>query len=205
MKLIEILKEKISSDNPLSRNQIRLALVKANINIIKATTVARQVPEKALSSPKELAIFLKNAGFHVEQTMDLVKYLWKINENLEQEIFEEISIQQLNYAEDIIDAMWNKLGIDVEFSKHFFDRLNDSRNGKDITTKELIDLFKKEYEKHGSEIKKLNDNDEAILKDILSKLNLPFIIHDKGKYKQLLTKTIMRNNNFKSLDKKFEV
>ena len=120
-------------------------------------------------------------------------------------IQEEISHQQLNYVEDIIDALWNKLGIDVKFTKHFFDRVNDNRNEKPISVDELISLFKKEYLEYGHIIKNLNDDDEAVMKDLFSKLNLPFAINDTGNEKQIVAKTIMRKPKFQTSNKEFTV
>ena len=119
---------------------------------------------------------------------------------------EEISYQQLNHAEDIIDALWSKLGIDVKFSKHFIDRVNDARNEKPITVDELISLFKKEYTEYGPHIKQLNDEDEAVMKDLLTKLNLPFAINDKyNGDKELVAKTIMRKPVYHTSSKEFKV
>lgn len=205
MKFKQFLDEKISPDKPLSRNQVRMALVKAHIDIRKATEVASKLTPKELESPKELATFFKNYGLRIEQTMDLIKYLWKINEELEQEIFEEISHQQLNHAEDIIDALWRKLGIDVKFSKHFFTRINDARNEKPISVDELIALFKKEYAEHGHVIKDLDDNDEAVMKDLFTKLNVPFAMNKDGEDTEIVAKTIMRKPEFKTHSKEFPV
>lgn len=119
---------------------------------------------------------------------------------------EDVSVQQLNYAEDIIDALWQRLGIDVKFSKHFIDRVNDSRNEKPIDVSEIIALFKKEYAEYGHVIKQLSDEDEAVMKDLFSKLNLPFAVNDKynGK-KELVAKTIMRKPVFHTSSKEFKV
>lgn len=119
---------------------------------------------------------------------------------------EEVTYSELNYAEDIIDALWNKLGIDVKFSKHFIERVNDARNNKPINVDEIIALFKKEYAEYGQVIKQLSDEDEAVMKDLFSKLNLPFAINDKRNGdKQLVAKTIMRKPMFHSHGKEFKV
>ena len=52
------------------------------------------------------------------------------------------------------------VGIDVEFTRHFLDRVNDERNKKPIST-ELIGLFKKTYKKHGKKIPKLDPDTEG--------------------------------------------
>ena len=44
----------------------------------------------------------------------------------------------MTLVEDYADKLFGELGLDVEFSKHFRDRLNDPRNTKPITAAELI-------------------------------------------------------------------
>lgn len=119
-------------------------------------------------------------------------------------INEDINQQGLNQVETFADKLWAKLGIDVQFTRHFVERLNDERNGKPITTAELIRLFKKEYETYGQKISKL-DNMEAVLKDLTTELNLPFVIKDTNNGKTLVAKTIMRKSDFRSPDPEFVV
>lgn len=107
---------------------------------------------------------------------------------------EDIDFFELNRVEKIADALWKNLGVDVKFTRHFFDRVNDERNRIPITPDELIDLFKKEYQKYGKVI--ANSKDEAVMKDILTKINLPFAINTRGDSKQLVAKTVMRKSNF---------
>ncbi|HEY6438348.1 MAG TPA: hypothetical protein VIY47_17310 [Ignavibacteriaceae bacterium] len=120
------------------------------------------------------------------------------------ELLEDIDQGDLNQIESFVDRLWSKLGIDVEFTRHFIERLNDERNGKPISSAELIRLFKREYETYGKAIRKLDDRDEAVLKDLTTQLNLPFVI--KGdENKTLVAKTIMRKSNFRSPDPEFAV
>ncbi len=69
----------------------------------------------------------------------------------------------------------------------------------------MIRLFKKEYEKFGKDIKALDDNDEAVFKDLMTDLNLPFVMRDRRDGKELKAKTIMRKKDFKHNDKSYEV
>jgi tagatose-1,6-bisphosphate aldolase len=121
------------------------------------------------------------------------------------ELFEDITPSELNYVEQIADAFWNKLGIDVKFTRHFMDRVNDPRNRTPITADELIQLFKKEYQMYGKDIAELGANAEAVMKDLISKINLPFVIAGSGKSKQLVTKTVMRKDNFKTPGAEYKV
>jgi hypothetical protein len=114
------------------------------------------------------------------------------------ELYEFVSQKQLDDVEKFADNQWGKLGIDIKFTKHFIERVNDERNGKDITSAELIRLFKKEYEKYGKNVNSMNADDEAVFKDLLTNVNLPFVLKDDGKEKTIVAKTIMRKADFKT-------
>ena len=47
-------------------------------------------------------------------------------------LLEDVSQSQLNQVEKYLDKLWAKVGIDVEFTRHFMDRVNHARNGKPI-------------------------------------------------------------------------
>ena len=63
---------------------------------------------------------------------------------------QEITQAQLDALETVLDRVFGQLGIDVEFTRHFLDRVNDERNRRQITIKELGLLFKKEFIKQDS-------------------------------------------------------
>ena len=46
---------------------------------------------------------------------------------------ENITQKQLNAIESYADRLFRAVDIDVEFTRHFIDRVNDSRNKKQIT------------------------------------------------------------------------
>jgi len=56
------------------------------------------------------------------------------------EIREQVSKSDLDGVEKFADRLFAKVGIDVEFTRHFLDRVNDERNKKQITTAELTRL-----------------------------------------------------------------
>ena len=117
----------------------------------------------------------------------------------------EMTHYELNKVEQVADALWKNFDVDVEFTKHFFDRVNDARNGDPITADELIALFKKEYQRHGREIADFDSNGQAVLKDILTKINIPFVVVDRGRERDLVMKTVMRKNNFATSNTEFKV
>ena len=125
----------------------------------------------------------------------------KINEI----VTEDVSGAELQQVEKFADALWGKVGIDIEFTRHFFDRINDNRNGKPISPAELIRLFKKAYQRYGKELGDA-DNIEAVMKDLMTQINLPFVLKDIGNdEKQLVAKTVMRKKNFKTSNQIFNV
>ena len=104
----------------------------------------------------------------------------------------------MTLVEDYADKLFGELGLDVEFSKHFRDRLNDPRNAKPITAAELIGLFKRAYQKSGKKIAEMPPNAEAVLQDMRTDINTPFIIEYDRRTGELdlVLKTIMRKKNF---------
>ena len=120
--------------------------------------------------------------------------------------FTGITPQVLNQIEAYADRLFAKLGIDIEFTKHFKDRLNDERNRKPITSAELIRLFREVYHKHGKRIADLPDEAQAVMKDMQTDINMPFVIdvNSKGEL-ELIGKTIMRKPNFRTSNQEFAV
>ena len=89
-----------------------------------------------------------------------------------------------------IDCM--RVGIDVEFTRHFLDRVNDSRNKKQITVAELIQMFKQSYKKFGRKIAETGCQREAVLNDMQTDINMSFVLKWDGKELDLVAKTVMR-------------
>ena len=119
----------------------------------------------------------------------------------------EITKQDLNKIEKYLDALFSRLGIDVEFTKHFLERINDTRNNKQITMRELVDLFTKHYKENGKKIAQLGPDHEAVLKDFSSNINLPIALNwnrDTGML-EMAVKTIMRKKDFIAKGKIFNV
>jgi len=109
-----------------------------------------------------------------------------------------ITKTDLDQIEKYADKLFAKVGIDVEFTRHFLDRVNDERNRKQITTAELTRLFKQSYAKYGKKIAQLGPDAEAVIKDMRTDINMPFVLNFKGGELELVAKTIMRKKNFKT-------
>mgnify|MGYP006106703461 FL=1 len=120
-------------------------------------------------------------------------------------ILEDVSQSQLNQVEKYLDKLWAKVGIDVEFTRHFMDRVNDSRNGKPISPAELIKIYREIYKKYGKPISQLKSGAEVLLKDMETDINVPVVLRWDGKEFDMIAKTVMRKKNFKSSTKKYSV
>ena len=121
-------------------------------------------------------------------------------------IREDISKSDLDQIEKYADKLFAAVGIDVEFTRHFLDRANDERNKKPISTAELIGLFKKTYKKHGKKIPALGPDAEAVIKDMRTDINVPFVLNiDRDGMLDLVAKTVMRKQNFKTTNTELPV
>ncbi len=113
-----------------------------------------------------------------------------------------ITQQMLDTLENHLDKLFSSVGIDVEFTRHFLDRVNDNRNKSQITLKELAILFKDAYNKYGKKIAQMGPDAEAVIKDMRSDVNLPFVLNwdNKNQELDLVAKTVMRKKNFYTPD-----
>ena len=98
---------------------------------------------------------------------------------------ESMSPSELRWLDDLADRLFNQLNIDVEFTKHFFDRANDERNDyrdqqgrqheQGITAEELAKVFVAAYKQasdKNSKFVKVTDipaNSEATIRDHFTK------------------------------------
>ena len=119
------------------------------------------------------------------------------------ERYEKLYKSDLDRLEAWADALFASVDIDVEFTKHFFQRINDIRNKKPITFDELKSLFQDTYRRYGKKIPALGDDAQAVIRDMRSDINVPFVLNwdKKSQEFDLISKTIMRKKNFKTSNK----
>ena len=113
---------------------------------------------------------------------------------------EKVNQSQIDQLEKFADRILAKYDIDVEFTRHFVDRLNDPRNNPEIKVVELQKFFKKIQKNKGKDIKS-NPDTQVVLKDLTTNLNLPVVINYKDGEFEVVNKTIMRKKDFKTPDK----
>ena len=132
--------------------------------------------------------------------------LFRIVESLD----ENISRSQLGALERALDKLFAAANIDVEFTKHFMDRVNDARNsddgGKPITIEELAGLFRETWKQHRKTLEKAKPNWQAIIQDLGTAINIP-IVMDVNQYGEveLVAKTVMRKKDFTGRAKRLRV
>ena len=115
----------------------------------------------------------------------------------------EVKKSDLDQIERYADRVFAAVGIDVEFTRHFLDRVNDARNIKQITPSELTRLFKQSFKKYGKKISKLGDDAQAVINDMKTNINMPFVLNKtRGGELELVAKTVMRKKNFSTSNTK---
>ena len=112
----------------------------------------------------------------------------------------EIPMGDLQKIDQFADKKLNPVDV-VLTDKHFFDRLNDPRNGKEISQAELIGFFKRLSKKKKEFVEFLNQYNSLVAVDDRTNLNIPFM----KQANKAIAKTVMRKKDFKSSDKKLDI
>jgi hypothetical protein len=111
--------------------------------------------------------------------------------------------------EQFVDKMFEKYKIDFDFTKHFRERISDTRNNPCINMKEIADMIKKIYSKYAKGEKSLSKyiDSEAVIKDMQSDLNMPIAVEYNRKNDEIevVAKTIMRKKNFRTPNPEIKV
>lgn len=107
----------------------------------------------------------------------------------------ELTNSEINSLEAYLDKIFAELEVDVEFTRHFKERLQ----GREETVKirDIKDTFNKMLKKYQERIVK-SPKAKSVLQDLSNNLNIPFVV-DKlkdGTY-ELNTLTIMKKKGFK--------
>jgi hypothetical protein len=123
------------------------------------------------------------------------------------EFDDSLSRADLDQLEVFADKVFGKVGIDVNFTRHFLDRVNDERNIKQITKGELTRLFKQEAKRWAKPIARLGPDAEGTMKDLQTQINLPFVLvwDQNNQELDLIAKTVMRKKDFKTRNTEFPV
>ena len=112
----------------------------------------------------------------------------------------EIPMADLQKIDTFADKKLNPMDV-VITDKHFFDRLNDPRNGKEISSAELIGFFKRLSKKKNEFVEFLNKYNSIVATDDRTNINIPFM----KKANKAIAKTVMRKKDFKTPDKRLDI
>ena len=112
----------------------------------------------------------------------------------------EIPMGDLEKIDTFADKKLNPVDV-VITDKHFFDRLNDPRNGKEISSAELIGFFKRLSKKKKEFVDFLEKYKSVVAVDDRTNINIPFM----KKANKAIAKTIMRKKDFKTPNQKIEI
>ena len=136
----------------------------------------------------------KKQSGHQTNTTDTEDRGYEPIEELDK-LFSEMAKADMDAVEKYADAQMSPE--DIELGKetdHFFQRLNDPRNGKEISPAELTGFFKRLAKNKKKFLEFLKQYKEFVVIDNRSKINIAFLkVANK-----LIAKTVMRKADFKS-------
>lgn len=135
----------------------------------------------------------------------IIKFLSEGKMRLAEILTEEVTMQELRVLEKYLDRLYAQDNIDFEFTRHFIERVNDPRNIVPISIGELSKLFTDAQKRYGKQFAKLRRGSEAVITDMETDINSPFVIglDPKTGMLELIAKTVMRKKGFKTSNKKF--
>lgn len=121
------------------------------------------------------------------------------------ELFLREEVININQIEAFADRVFAKVGIDVNFTRHFIDRLR-TRDAM-ITSAELTRLFKQEAKRWGKPIAQMGPEAQGVMKDLKTDVNVPFVLQwdDTNQELDLIAKTVMKKPNFHTPNKVFAI
>jgi len=120
---------------------------------------------------------------------------YRLQPDLEQpeHFLNELEKSDLKSIDTFADKQLNPIDVDLT-SSHFFDRLNDPRNDKEISNAELIGFFKRLARKKKELFNFLTKYKEIVASDIRTNINIPFL----KQADKIIAKTILRKKDFQT-------
>jgi hypothetical protein len=139
----------------------------------------------------DVRIATEIAKDHIWEDLNYYTKLKKVENGVKS----EMAKTDMDAVEKYADSQMNPTDVDLgKETDHFFQRLNDPRNGKEISPAELTGLFKRLARNKKKFLEFLKQYKEFVVKDRVSNINIAFIkVADR-----LIAKTVMRKADFKS-------
>jgi hypothetical protein len=138
----------------------------------------------------------KSAGFKKVENKLIDRYFYSAQSAvLRERVKVEMAKTDMDSVEKYADSQMSPTDVDLgRETDHFFQRLNDPRNGKEISPAELTGLFKRLARNKKKFLEFLKQYKEFVVKDRVSNINIAFI----KVANRLIAKTVMRKADFKS-------
>jgi hypothetical protein len=142
------------------------------------------------ASRRDIVVQLRDTDY--EEVTDITDKL-RLSEYIEKKkLNEKLTQSNLDSVERYADRELEPA--DIEFSNHFFDRVNDTRNGKEISEPELTGFFKRLTRHKKQFLDFLEKYNQIVVKDDRSNINIPFV----KMANKVIAKTVMRKGNFQT-------
>ena len=106
---------------------------------------------------------------------------------------EKLDKKDIKQIDTFADKQLDPVDVDLT-SDHFFDRLNDPRNDKEISNAELIGFFKRLAKKKKNLLDFLSKYKEIVASDSRTDINIPFL----KQADKIIAKTILRKKDFQT-------
>ena len=130
-----------------------------------------------------------NVNVGDEVNLNLIQPDSKIKYSLK----EKIDKKDVKQIDTFADKQLDPVDVDLT-SNHFFDRLNDPRNNKEISNAELIGFFKRLGKKKKELFDFLSKFKEIVASDDRTDINIPFL----NQANKIIAKTILRKKDFQT-------
>ena len=110
----------------------------------------------------------------------------------------QVTKPQLDALERQLDALFRAAEIDIEFTRHFLDRVNDPRNGRPITIAELQRIYQAVWDQHRATLDKADVDWKVVIRDLPTQINIPVVLDydTRTNRVELVAKTVMRTARF---------
>ena len=115
-------------------------------------------------------------------------------------VVNEVDKKELTKLDTFADKQLDPVDVDLT-SNHFFDRLNDPRNNKEISNAELIGFFKRLGKKKKELFDFLSKFKEIVASDDRTDINIPFL----NQANKIIAKTILRKKDFQTSNPKLSL
>lgn len=113
---------------------------------------------------------------------------------------ENVATSDVQYVEKYLNALYAKIKLGFNFSNHFMERVNDSRNVPPINKQELLVFYGKLFEKHKDDLMKLRPEEEVLISNEQMQLHSPIVLKQGNRSNFIRVKTIIRKKKYYSDD-----